>query len=93
MSTAGAATWEPANPSGRRLTDREADLLRLLASGHTDREIANRLYLSPHTVKHQLDRLRDRLDMRNRIELAAWAGASGYYGAAFVRRAGGSGWR
>jgi DNA-binding NarL/FixJ family response regulator len=80
VSLAISAVWDHRPRRARApLNDRDVELLRLLASGLSDREIANRLYLSPHTIKHRLDRLRDKLDMRNRIELAAWAGASGYY--------------
>ena len=54
-------------------------LLQMITCGLSDREIAERIHRSPHTVKHQIERLRDRLELRNRIELAAWAGAMGYY--------------
>jgi DNA-binding NarL/FixJ family response regulator len=54
-------------------------LLGLVALGLPDREIGQRLHLSPHTVKHQIERLRDGLRLRNRTELAAWAGRHGFY--------------
>ena len=38
-------------PGGPPLTDREREVLDLIASGATNREIAGRLYLSPHTIK------------------------------------------
>jgi DNA-binding NarL/FixJ family response regulator len=55
------------------LTDHDLGLLRLVAAGLTDQEIGQQLYLSPHTVKHRIDRLRRRVSARNRIQLAAWA--------------------
>jgi DNA-binding NarL/FixJ family response regulator len=55
------------------LTDHDLGLLRLVAAGLTDHEIGQQLYLSPHTVKHRIDRLRQRVHARNRIQLAAWA--------------------
>jgi two-component system response regulator DevR len=55
------------------LTDHDLGLLRLVAAGLTDHEIGQQLYLSPHTVKHRIDRLRQRVRARNRIQLAAWA--------------------
>jgi DNA-binding NarL/FixJ family response regulator len=72
---------------GKLLTGREPKndldvrLLELVARGLPDRDIAARLYLSPHTVKHHIERLRDELGVRNRIELAAWAGRAGFYAA------------
>ena len=56
------------------LSEPDLALLRLVALGLTDHEIGRRLYLSQHTVKHRIDRLRRRLNVRNRIQLAAWAG-------------------
>src|SRR4051794_3168781 len=57
------------------LSDHEVGLLRMVAAGLTDQEIGRELYLSPHTVKHRIDRLRRRVQARNRIQLAAWAGS------------------
>jgi DNA-binding NarL/FixJ family response regulator len=57
------------------LTDHDLGLLRLVAAGLSDHEIGRQLYLSPHTVKHRIDRLRRRVRARNRIQLAAWAGS------------------
>jgi DNA-binding NarL/FixJ family response regulator len=57
------------------LSDHDVGLLRLVALGLTDHEIGRQLYLSHHTVKHRIDRLRRRVNARNRIQLAAWAGA------------------
>jgi DNA-binding NarL/FixJ family response regulator len=55
------------------LTEHDLSLLRLVAAGLTDHEIGQQLYLSHHTVKHRIDRLRQRVRARNRIQLAAWA--------------------
>jgi len=57
------------------LNDHDLGLLRLVAAGLTDHEIGRQLYLSHHTVKHRIDRLRRRVRARNRIQLAAWAGS------------------
>jgi DNA-binding NarL/FixJ family response regulator len=66
--------------SGRRSrNDREVRLLELVALGLPDREIGLRLHLSPHTVKHQIEQLRGEVGVRNRTELAAWAGRNGFY--------------
>jgi DNA-binding NarL/FixJ family response regulator len=57
----------------RKLSDLDIELLKLLALGQTDHEIGRGLYLSPHTVKHRIERLRRRASARNRVQLAAWA--------------------
>jgi two-component system, NarL family, response regulator DevR len=61
--------------AARELSDHDLGLLRMVAAGLTDHEIGQKLYLSHHTVKHRIDRLRRRVQARNRIQLAAWAGS------------------
>ena len=57
----------------------QMELLELVACGLPDHEIGRRLHLSPHTVKHHIENLRGEIGVRNRIELAAWAGRNGFY--------------
>ena len=64
--------------SGPR-NETQIELLELVARGLPDHEIGSRLHLSPHTVKHHIEQLRDEVGARNRIELAAWAGRHGFY--------------
>ena len=52
------------------LSAREAEVLRLLAQGLSNREIAERLYLSRRTVEFHISRLLTKLDARNRTEAA-----------------------
>jgi DNA-binding NarL/FixJ family response regulator len=54
-------------------------VLTLVSRGLPDHEIGRRLHLSPHTVKHYVEQLREELGVRNRIELASWAGRAGLY--------------
>ena len=54
------------------LTDRERRLVRVLASGATNREIASRLGLREQTVKNRLSAIYERLGLRNRLELAVY---------------------
>jgi DNA-binding NarL/FixJ family response regulator len=63
-----------ANERTNDLSESDISLLQLLAAGLTDHEIGRQLYLSHHTVKHRIDRLRRRVGARNRVQLAAWAG-------------------
>ena len=50
------------------LTEREREVLELIAAGSTNREIAERLYLSPYTVKEHTSALYRKLHARNRAE-------------------------
>ncbi|MFF8971003.1 response regulator [Streptomyces sp. NPDC014995] len=76
-----AAAPRPASPAGKPtepLTDRELDVVRLVALGHTNAEIAAGLYVSLSTVKTHLSSVQLKLDARNRVEIAAWAWQHGY---------------
>ncbi len=55
-------------PTGPPLTDRELEVLDLIAGGSTNREIAEALFLSPHTVKEHTSSLYRKLSARNRAE-------------------------
>jgi DNA-binding NarL/FixJ family response regulator len=55
------------------LTPREHEVLRLVATGLTDRQIAERIYVSPRTVQNHLARIRDKTGLRRRSELTRWA--------------------
>jgi DNA-binding NarL/FixJ family response regulator len=55
------------------LTQRESEILRLVARGHTDNEIGAQLYLSPRTVQNHLTRIREKTGLRRRSELTRWA--------------------
>lgn len=56
------------------LTERESELLSLLSTGMTNRELGNHLYVSENTVKTHLRRLYAKLGVRNRAQAAALAG-------------------
>ncbi|MFJ7209212.1 response regulator [Streptomyces sp. NPDC098789] len=62
----------PPEPS-QNLTGREVDVLRLIAGGSTNREIASRLYLSEGTVKNHISRILGRLGLRDRTQAALYA--------------------
>jgi DNA-binding NarL/FixJ family response regulator len=65
--------------AGRDLQPADRMLVHLVAQGMSDSRIAVLLHRNPHTVKHQIERLRSAVQVRNRTELAAWAGLNGYY--------------
>ena len=56
-----------------KLTRREIDVLREIASGITNQEIANRLYLSENTVKYHVHSILEKLNLPNRREAATFA--------------------
>ena len=55
------------------LTDREKDVLRLVARGATNRDIAEELIITENTVKVHLRNILDKLQLRNRQQAAAYA--------------------
>jgi DNA-binding NarL/FixJ family response regulator len=57
----------------RLLTKREEDVVRLLAQGLQNREIARELNLSEHTIKNYLFRIFDKLGVSSRVELVLYA--------------------
>ncbi|MDT7625951.1 MAG: hypothetical protein QOC67_601 [Pseudonocardiales bacterium] len=56
-----------------RLTERETDVLRLVAKGMTARQIATRLVLSHRTVESHVQNTLRKLHLRNRVELTRYA--------------------
>ncbi|MFC0861944.1 response regulator [Sphaerimonospora cavernae] len=74
--TAGKRIRGPIEP----LTQRELDVVRLLAHGRTNEELALELYVTPATIKTHLANVQRKLGVRNRVEIAAWAWENGICG-------------
>lgn len=55
------------------LTEREREVLTLIADGLTSAEIGERLFLSPHTVQTHRDHIMTKLDLHSRVELTKYA--------------------
>jgi DNA-binding NarL/FixJ family response regulator len=55
------------------LSDTDLAILRHLSEGMTDKQIASRVHLSPHTVKDHLEKIRALLDVGSRTEIVATA--------------------
>ncbi|MGE7624350.1 response regulator [Viridibacillus sp. NPDC096237] len=53
------------------LTERESEVLELVAEGKTTKEIAGELFLSPGTVRNYISTILDKLEVSNRIEAIA----------------------
>ncbi len=68
----GAAVRKSQDPYGQ-LTDREREILKLLAEGYTGQEIADMLVISPKTVEGHKTNLMSKLDIHNRIDLVKYA--------------------
>ena len=76
------ALAQPALPSSLTLTAgllsvRETDVVRCVAEGLTNREIAQRLKLTEHTVKNYLSRIFDKLGVSSRVEVLLYAVRNG----------------
>ncbi len=80
-----AMAWElvpatvPGPPAGkgRSLTDLDMTILQLLADGLSNREIAERVYLSSHTIKDRIEKIMRYFGVSRRAELAAKAARQG----------------
>ena len=80
LSRAGATvprrsggTAAPPDLAALGVTAREADVLRLVADGLTNKEIGERLFLSPRTVEKHVERLLAKTGAGNRTQLVALA--------------------
>jgi DNA-binding NarL/FixJ family response regulator len=60
-------------PSPSPLTDREVEVLRFIALGATNREIAVQLMVSEGTIKNHISNILNRLDLRDRTQAALYA--------------------
>ena len=62
---------EAGKPNG--LTDREVEIVRSLPKGLTNKEMAERLFVTENTVKVHIKNILEKLQLRNRQQLAAYA--------------------
>lgn len=64
---------EPADEGDDGLTDREVEVLRLIALGHTNNEIAEQLYLSVRTIESHRAHIQQKLTLTTRADLVRYA--------------------
>ncbi|MEV4513257.1 response regulator transcription factor [Dactylosporangium sp. NPDC049525] len=62
-----------AGRAAKPLTDRETEVVREIARGRTNLEVAAELFISLSTVKSHVSGIQTKLGLRNRVEIAAWA--------------------
>ncbi|HZG76346.1 MAG TPA: response regulator transcription factor [Paenibacillus sp.] len=73
-----AVTPSDGAPSRPPLTARETEVLRLVASGRSNRAVSEELHLSEHTVKNHLKSILHKLQLQNRVQLARLAVERGW---------------
>jgi DNA-binding NarL/FixJ family response regulator len=71
--TALAKQAETRTSSPPRLTDRELQVLRLIATGMSNREIAGELTISENTVKNHVRNILEKLHLHSRVEAVMYA--------------------
>jgi NarL family two-component system response regulator LiaR len=69
----GETPEQPAGSQDETLSEREIQILRLVAEGLSNEEIGARLFLSEQTVKKQLSSMLQKLHLNNRVQAAAYA--------------------
>ncbi len=70
---ADSAARSAQTPGGERLSERELEVLRLMAQGATNGEIAEQLVITVGTVKSHINHILGKLDSHNRTEAVARA--------------------
>ncbi|CAL9632108.1 Transcriptional regulatory protein LiaR [Streptomyces sp. enrichment culture] len=72
LNSSAAAPRSEAGQSSP-LSEREIEVVRAIARGHTNQEIASELFISISTVKSHVSGIQTKLGVRNRVQIAAWA--------------------
>ena len=72
-ASSGAPSGAAPTPFASDLTERERDILRLLARGDSNREIGETLFITEGTVKNHVSSILSKLALRDRTQAALWA--------------------
>jgi DNA-binding NarL/FixJ family response regulator len=73
LATRIRARREPAQPAHEPLTERELEVLRLVAKGHANKEIAAQLDITERTARTHVSNILGKLDLASRTQAALWA--------------------
>lgn len=73
----GGARSAPAPAEREKLSDREREVLKLVASGHTSAEVGGRLQISAQTVNSHVKNIYRKLRVKTRAQAVSYAGARG----------------
>lgn len=68
---------QSAHISEEQFSEREREILRLVAQGYDNKEIASELFLAEGTVRNQISRLLEKLSLKDRTQLAVFAVKNG----------------
>lgn len=69
----GGETKKQPQEENVHFTERERDVIRLVAQGYDNKEIAGKLYLAEGTVRNQISRVLEKLELKDRTQLAVYA--------------------
>jgi HD-GYP domain-containing protein (c-di-GMP phosphodiesterase class II) len=73
LAAAGASNAPAKPPTPAGLTEREVEVLALIAKGHTNRQTADRLYISPKTVGRHIENIYSKIGVSTRAAAAVFA--------------------
>ena len=85
----GTTNADP-DPVNGSLTEREAEILSLMREGLTNKQIANRLHISVHTVKNHVQKILRKLGANNRAQAVGKADSLGLFAIGARARSGDS---
>jgi DNA-binding NarL/FixJ family response regulator len=83
----GAAKTEEPEASARELTNRERQILQLVAEGRSNSQVARTLWITEQTVKFHLSNIYRKLEVANRTEASRWAQLHGLLPASLTEAA------
>jgi DNA-binding NarL/FixJ family response regulator len=72
-----AVRLAPSPPATTPLTAREREVAELIALGHTNRQIAERLVIAPRTADNHVQHIFDKLGLSSRAQVATWVAVRG----------------
>ena len=79
MISGGISREESGDADQKRLSQREFEVLTMVAQGYTNQQLANRLYLSVKTVETYKARVMEKLNLHSRVELVRYALQQGLF--------------